>query len=437
MADSFVDAVNNKATGGNAIVPETMDLLKTFESFKPTSYYDLDNKKKRGTLTVGYGFTKNDIPELREGYSMDKATAERMLPDLVKTKYGATVREKVKVPLSDQQYSALSSFAYNVGPTNFSSSTLVKKLNAGDYEGAASEFKKWNKAGGKELEGLSRRRAAEAALFKGDTMELGKILEKQKFGGEQPKKKGGVAEAGDSFINAMSQADLAKAVSAPIGEGGSPDNPPRLTPPSKELGEEVDKALKNFKDNSVDARTLLDTYVGKSDTPTSELLKPMPEIYGENEKDRPAIGMLQYTNSEALTPLPDSPEEAGAKAAEKVAKDLETPEGRGKADAERIAREMEPKEPEPAEGTPEAKGKAAAEKIAKDVETKKDKPTSAMEEVAKAFAQPEKKEEPVKEEKDKEEKDKEPLMKGVYFNSPTLGAVVSGLKRGAGLGRMK
>jgi GH24 family phage-related lysozyme (muramidase) len=341
MADSFVDAVNNKAKGGNAIVPEAMDLVKTFESFKPTSYYDLDNKKKRGTLTVGYGFTKNDIPEIREGYSMDKATAERMLPDLVKTKYGATVREKVKVPLSDQQYSALSSFAYNVGPTNFSSSTLVKKLNAGDYEGAASEFKKWNKAGGKELEGLSRRRAAEEALFKGDTMELGKILEKQKFGNAEPKKKGGMADAGDSFINAMNQTDLAKAVSAPIGGGGSPDNP------------------------------------------------PVP------------------VTSEALTPLPDSPEEAGAKAAEQVAKDMGTPEGKGKADAE---------------------------KIAKDVEAKKDKPASAMEEVAKIFAQPDKKEEPVKEEK---EKDKESLMKGVYFNSPTLGTVVSGLKRGAGLGRMK
>ena len=317
MADSFVDAVNNKATGGNAIVPEAMDLVKTFESFKPTSYYDLDNKKKRGTLTVGYGFTKNDIPELREGYSMDKAKAEQMLPDLVKTKYGATVREKVKVPLTDQQNSALSSFAYNVGPTNFSSSTLVKKLNAGDYEGAASEFKKWNKAGGKELEGLSRRRAAEAALFKGDTMELGKILEKQKFGGAQPKKKSDVAQTGDSFLDAVGGIDLAKAVSAPIGQEA-----PTLAP-------------------------------------------------------------------EALTPLPDSPEVAGAK---------------------------------------------AAEKVAKDVEAKKDKPASAMEEVAKIFAQPDKKEEPVKEEK---EKDKESLMKGVYFNSPTLGTVVSGLKRGAGLGRMK
>jgi GH24 family phage-related lysozyme (muramidase) len=359
MADSFVDAVNNKATGGNAIVPEAMDLLKTFESFKPTSYYDLDNKKKRGTLTVGYGFTKNDIPEIREGYSMDKATAERLLPTLVKTKYGATVREKVKVPLNDQQYSALSSFAYNVGPTNFSSSTLVKKLNAGDYEGAASEFKKWNKAGGKELEGLSRRRAAEAALFKGDTMELGKILEKQKFGGGQPKKKGDMTDAGDSFMDAMSQVDLAKAVSAPIGEGGSPDNPPEYSKPD------------NF-------RLMLPSDPPKfKDLTTGEI------------------------TSEALTPLPDAPEEEGAKAAKKIAEDMET--GKDKAD----------------------------------VETTEAKPASAIEEVAKAFSQPEKKEEPAKEEKPKEEKAKETPMGGVYFNSPTLGTVVSGLKRGAGLGRMK
>jgi len=341
MADSFVDAVNNKATGGNAIVPEAMDLLKTFESFRPTSYYDLDNKTKRGTLTVGYGFTKNDIPEIREGYSMDKVTAERMLPDLVKTKYGATVRDKVKVPLTDQQYSALSSFAYNVGPTNFSSSTLVKKLNAGDYEGAASEFKNWNRAGGKQLEGLSRRRAAEAALFKGDTMELGKILEKQKFGGPQPKKKSDVAETGDSFLDAVGGIDLAEAVSAPIGKGGSPDNPPRLAPPSEELGAEVEKALKNFTANS-------------------------PEIL-----------------SEALTPLPDSPEQA----------DLKLESG----------------------------------KIPTDVEYKTFKPDSEVEQVSKTFTQPKKKIETVKEDK----------VKGIYFNSPTLGAVVSGLKRDAGLGRKK
>lgn len=321
MADSFVDAVNNKATGGNAIVPEAMDLVKTFESFKPTSYYDLDNKKKRGTLTVGYGFTKHDIPELREGYSIDKATAEKMLPDLIKNKYASAVKENVKVPLNDQQYSALSSFAYNVGPTNFASSTLLKKLNAGDYQGAANEFKRWNKADGQTLEGLTRRRAAEEALFKGDVMGLGSILEKQKFGGTQPKKKGGMADAGDSFMNAMSQADLAKAVSAPIGEGGSPDNPPTPVVP------------------------------------------------------------------EAITPLPDSPEEAGAR---------------------------------------------AAEKIAKDVEAKKEEPALNMEEVVKELAPIKKKEEPAK-----EELTKEPLIKGISFNAPTLGSVVAGLKRGAGLGRIR
>jgi hypothetical protein len=386
MADSFVDAVNNKATGGNAIVPEAMDLLKTFESFKPTSYYDLDNKKKRGTLTVGYGFTKNDIPELREGYSMDKAKAEQMLPDLVKTKYGATVREKVKVPLTDQQYSALSSFAYNVGPTNFSSSTLVKKLNAGDYEGAASEFKKWNKAGGKELEGLSRRRAAEAALFKGDTMELGRILEKQKFGNAEPKKKGGVAEAGDSFINSMSQADLAKAVSAPIGEDVGL-YPSLLSKPNEELAEMVN-------------------------------LPSLPE----EDLD---LSYLEYKNSEALTPLPDSPEEAGAKAAEQVAKDMETPEGRGKADAERIAREMESKKLEPAEGSPEAVGKAAADKIAKSIEQTTLEKT--VEELKLLGSSKSKK-------KEDEEEQTIPFASSVSFTG-NLPSLPSGLPRNSGLGR--
>lgn len=370
MADSFVDAVNNKATGGNAIVPEAMDLLKTFESFKPTSYYDLDNKKKRGTLTVGYGFTKNDIPDLKEGYSMDKTTAERMLPDLVNTKYGATVRDKIKVPLTDQQYSALSSFAYNVGPTNFSSSTLVKKLNAGDYEGAASEFKNWNRAGGKQLEGLSRRRAAEAALFKGDTMELGKILEKQKFGAPQPKKKSDVAETGDSFLDAVGGIDLAEAVSAPIGEGGSPDNSPaQLTP-----------------DN------------------TGMMLLSDPPQFKE----------IVEQKSEALTPLPDSPEEAGAKAAEQVARDImpESPEDIGAKAAEKMAKDLAPTTGE------EPKTK----------EEKKDSLASGLMEMAKGFAKPSEK---------PEEPKKGFAMKGISFNSPTLGTVVSGLKRGAGLGRMK
>lgn len=179
MADTFVDAVNAKAEGRNAISPEGLDLVKTFESFKPNAYYDRGGKK--GTLTVGYGFTKHDIPNLNENFVMDKPAAEKMLPDLISNKYGSVVTNSVKVPLSDQQYSALASLAYNIGPTAFKNSTLVKKLNSGDVEGATAEFARWNKAGGKQVEGLTRRRAAEQALFKGDTMGLGKILEQQKF----------------------------------------------------------------------------------------------------------------------------------------------------------------------------------------------------------------------------------------------------------------
>jgi len=71
----------------------------------------------------------------------------------------------VKEPLSDDQTAALADFIYNLGAGNFRSSTLLRKLNAGDYAGAAAEFDKWDYAGGKELAGLLRRREAETTLF--------------------------------------------------------------------------------------------------------------------------------------------------------------------------------------------------------------------------------------------------------------------------------
>lgn len=182
MADMFTEAVEAGASGRPMFSQEGLDVVKTFEGFNPNTYYDLDNKKKLGKLTVGYGFTDYDIPGLREGYSIDKNAAEKMLPDLLNKKYGPAVLNKVKVPLNDQQYSALTSLVYNIGPTNFGKSTLLKKLNEGDYSGAAEQFKVWNKAGGKTLEGLVRRRDAESALFQGDMSKLVPILERQKFG---------------------------------------------------------------------------------------------------------------------------------------------------------------------------------------------------------------------------------------------------------------
>jgi lysozyme len=75
------------------------------------------------------------------------------------------VESMTEVELTDNQFGALVSFTFNLGRGNFAKSTLLKKLNAGDYAGAAAEFHKWNKAGGKVLNGLVARRAAEAELF--------------------------------------------------------------------------------------------------------------------------------------------------------------------------------------------------------------------------------------------------------------------------------
>jgi lysozyme len=80
-------------------------------------------------------------------------------------KFEAGVKRLVKVPLAQGQFDALVSFSFNVGLGALGSSTLLRKLNAGDYRGAAAEFPRWNKAGGKVYEGLTRRRAAERSLF--------------------------------------------------------------------------------------------------------------------------------------------------------------------------------------------------------------------------------------------------------------------------------
>jgi lysozyme len=75
------------------------------------------------------------------------------------------VEALVDVTLTDNQFAALVSFTFNLGRGSLAKSTLLKKLNGGDFAGASAEFQKWNKAGGKVMDGLVRRRAAEAELF--------------------------------------------------------------------------------------------------------------------------------------------------------------------------------------------------------------------------------------------------------------------------------
>lgn len=132
-----------------------LDLVKAFEGFRGTAYQDAV-----GVWTVGWGSTQN----VRPGMTVTREQAERLLrKDLADAE--AAVARLVKVPLTDNEHAALVSFAFNLGQGNLAKSTLLRKLNAGDKAGAANEFLRWNRAGGKVLRGLTRRREAERALF--------------------------------------------------------------------------------------------------------------------------------------------------------------------------------------------------------------------------------------------------------------------------------
>lgn len=113
--------------------------------------------------TIGYGHTAG----VKQGDAITPEQAEQFLLDDLKASIDA-IHHLVKVPLSDDEESALVDFVFNVGQGNLEHSTLLRLLNAGDHAGAADQFAAWNKASGKVLAGLVRRRAAEAALFKGE-----------------------------------------------------------------------------------------------------------------------------------------------------------------------------------------------------------------------------------------------------------------------------
>ncbi|MCU2457547.1 lysozyme [Enterobacter hormaechei subsp. hoffmannii] len=135
-------------------------LIKEFEGCKLTAYQD-----SVGVWTIGYGWTQPvDGKPIRAGMTIKQETAERLLKTGL-VSYESDVSRLVKVGLTQGQFDALVSFTYNLGARSLSTSTLLRKINAGDYAGAADEFLRWNKAGGKVLKGLTRRREAERALF--------------------------------------------------------------------------------------------------------------------------------------------------------------------------------------------------------------------------------------------------------------------------------
>ena len=130
-------------------------ILKFFEGCRLTAYQD-----SVGVWTIGYGHTKG----VYDGMTITQEEAEQMLLAELE-EYEGYIEKYVTVPLTQNQFDALVVWVYNLGPTNFRNSTLLKELNAGNYNAAGQEITRWNKAGGKVLAGLVKRREAEAKLF--------------------------------------------------------------------------------------------------------------------------------------------------------------------------------------------------------------------------------------------------------------------------------
>ena len=132
-----------------------IELIKSFEGRRLVAYQD-----SVGVWTIGYGHTKT----AHEGRLIIKSTADRLLAEDL-AEFEKYVDTYVTVALTQNQFDALVSWTYNLGPGNLQESTMLKKLNAGDYAAVPDEIRRWNKAGGEVLEGLVRRREAEAELF--------------------------------------------------------------------------------------------------------------------------------------------------------------------------------------------------------------------------------------------------------------------------------
>lgn len=148
---SFMQPVKMSAHGLNA--------LKREEALRLMAYQDV-----AGHWTIGYGH--KIVPG--DGLSPQSVISRQQASDLLANDLATAeeaVRSSVSVPISQPQFDALVSLAYNIGGGNFRRSDVLKYLNAGDYKTAQASFKWWRKAGGKVVKGLVARRAREAAMF--------------------------------------------------------------------------------------------------------------------------------------------------------------------------------------------------------------------------------------------------------------------------------
>jgi lysozyme len=145
------------------VLPATSSLIKEFEGFRSSAYID-----SSGLPVIGYGQTRVNGATVKLGQSISQEQANIALQEEL-AQIQQLVLAHVKVNLNPYQLGALTSLVYNAGAVIVKNSTLIEKLNGGDYLGAAQEFVRWNKAnsGGQLVvfPGLTKRRMAEQQLF--------------------------------------------------------------------------------------------------------------------------------------------------------------------------------------------------------------------------------------------------------------------------------
>jgi lysozyme len=139
-----------------------LKLKKYFESCKLQAYPD-PGSKDGNPWTIGWGHTGKEVVK---GLVWTQEQADAAL-EKGSEKFSTATDGLVRAPINQNQFDALVCLAYNIGTAALSSSTLLKMLNSGDFEGAAAQFLRWNKNDGKVMLGLARRRLAEKYLFEG------------------------------------------------------------------------------------------------------------------------------------------------------------------------------------------------------------------------------------------------------------------------------
>lgn len=139
-----------------------INLIKEFEGFHEAPYWD-----PVGIPTIGYGIIKypNGVRVAMADDPITEDMATAFLIDHINKHVIPDIKKLTNVPLNQNQVDALVSWVYNLGSTNFRTSTMLKRINEGRHEDAANEMLKWVYAGGKKLRGLERRREAERALY--------------------------------------------------------------------------------------------------------------------------------------------------------------------------------------------------------------------------------------------------------------------------------